>query len=208
MGNQLDVLLVEHRPGVGARDVQTLEEAGHRVQRCHSAPWEDGERNRHDRHLCAALKEGTCPLDLGVDVALLVRPRISPRPSIYEQGVTCAVRSGVPVVEAGPDALDPFAGVIDLRVEFDVVDACETAARERYERIAEAIRKRIDLSGTAATSSPEVEVGRDGDRLVVVVSGPDVEPLEVEAIVGSTLDAIGEVARGFAKVDVRYQATG
>src|SRR3546814_9180958 len=41
----------------------------------------------------------SCPLEGHIDVALLVRPRIAPRPTAVEDGVTCALRAGVPLVE-------------------------------------------------------------------------------------------------------------
>jgi len=118
----LDVMLIESRPGVAGRTAQALEEAGCRVHRCH----EPGEPS----FPCAALVDpGSCPIDGHVDVALLVRPRIAPRPSAIEDGAICAIRAGIPVVEQGTDVLDPFAPWLTLRThrDGDALAACVKA---------------------------------------------------------------------------------
>jgi hypothetical protein len=116
----LDVLLLESRSGASALAARDLEAAGHRVHRCH----EPGE----PAFPCAALT-GACPVDDGVDVALLVRPTVAPRPAVTEEGVTCAIRAGLPIVEQGSDILDPFATWVTHRVgpNEDVVAACKAA---------------------------------------------------------------------------------
>lgn len=69
-----------------------------------------------------------CPPARHTDVALVARPRVAPRPTALEQGATCAIRAGVPLVEAGPAALDPYEPWLADRVDDDVVAACEAAS--------------------------------------------------------------------------------
>lgn len=130
MAKDLDVLLIESSPGVGAADAERLESAGHRVHRCypdHAA--RGGHVPLRERSLCVGVTEGSCPLDRGVDVALLVRHRVATRPLASEAGVSCALRAGVPVVEDGPDLLDPYGPWVTVRVgDRDVVASCEHAA--------------------------------------------------------------------------------
>lgn len=134
----LDVLLIESRPDAGASAAADLEAAGHHVLRCHEpgAP----------AFPCAALVEGSsCPVDDGVDVALLVRPVIAPRPSAKEEGATCAIRAGLPIVEQGSDVLDPFDTWVTTRVRHDgdVVPACEGALDAGDDLLQRHVVKRI-----------------------------------------------------------------
>src|SRR4029450_7305190 len=89
----------------------------------------------------AVIDPADCPLDDRPDVALLVRDRIT-EPAARDQGASCAIRAGIPLVMAGPPALDPYEPWLAGRVEGadgDVVAACEAA------RIAAlgAVRRRI-----------------------------------------------------------------
>jgi hypothetical protein len=134
----LDVLLIESLPGAGALAAADLEAAGHRVHRCH----EPGTPT----FPCAALTEpGGCPIDSGVDLALLVRPSVAPRPGPTEEGATCAIRAGLPIVEQGSDQLDPFAAWVTHRVRHDgdVAEACEDALDIADEPLERHIRQRI-----------------------------------------------------------------
>ena len=125
MGDVLDVLVVENRPGVAADAVAALGRAGHRVHRCH----DDDDRGFPCR---GVVEPDTCPLVGAVDVTLVVRRGVTPRPTGLEHGVSCSLRSRVPVVEDGPTALDPFDGWLAGRVRTGqpVVDAVEVVARE------------------------------------------------------------------------------
>lgn len=125
----LDVLVVESLPRAAAAAAEALTAAGHTVHRC----YDDGVPG----FPCYAVAgPGACPLDHHVDVALVVRRRVDPRPTVFERGVACALRAGVPVVEQGPDLLDPFAPWIEQRLtdRDDVVDACRRAAAHHRNR--------------------------------------------------------------------------
>jgi hypothetical protein len=107
-----DVLLLESHPHVADQAAIDLAAAGHRIHRCH----EQGQQ----RSLCAALQEGGhCPIDDGIDVAVLVRSPLVPLPTYLEDGATCAHRAGIPIVEQGPAELDPWARWIAARVDAD-----------------------------------------------------------------------------------------
>ena len=59
---------------------------------------------------CNALVEGrVCPLDVGIDIAVTVRARPEALPTAGEQGITCALHEGIPVVTAGIAGRNPFA---------------------------------------------------------------------------------------------------
>lgn len=130
MTNGLDVLLIESQPGDGVVDAELLEAAGHRVHRCRpDRSRSTGRQSQRERFLCSAVVSGTCPLQSNIDVVLLVRGRVATCPTTYETGVSCALRAGIPVVEDGPELLDPYAPWITVRAGDDVLAACEEAAR-------------------------------------------------------------------------------
>lgn len=119
-------VLVMGAPGPATEDaVSSLERAGHEVVRCNNP----GE----PPFPCKGLT-GTCPLDeQDVDVALAVRARAWARPTVFDRGVSCAVRARVPVVLAGTSVLNPYekwATEVAERHE-EVVEAVERAASGR-----------------------------------------------------------------------------
>jgi hypothetical protein len=117
----LDVLVIESHQGAAAPASDILTAAGHRVHRCRD--------ERSNGFPCrGVIDPDACPLAGPIDVALAVRWRIDPHITEIEQGVTCALRARVPLVESGPSALDPFAPWLTARVEGDVVATCEAAA--------------------------------------------------------------------------------
>lgn len=203
----LDVLLLEATPGDGADDALRLEAAGHRVHRCddgpattvHPAGWRP----------CLALTEGRCPLDDHIDVALLARDGVAPRPGPGEIGVRCAVRAGVPIVEDGGDLLDPFAEWIDMRTEGrSVVEACEDAARATLVPVRDRLRElssRLLAAQGAAADDLAVRAERDGDRLSVVVSGPPLPAPTGRAVCDRALTALRALPHHYAVVDVTYE---
>jgi hypothetical protein len=123
MAQTLDVLVMESHPHAADEAVAALVAAAHRVHRCH----EPGGRS----FPCVGLTNpGACPLDRGIDVALLVRRRIAPRPTPWEGGVSCVIRAGVPLIEEGPEILDPFEPWVTARSDGDVVAACSRVLEE------------------------------------------------------------------------------
>jgi hypothetical protein len=167
MTDELDVLVLENRAGAAAYAVATLEEAGHRVHRCHDA--------NGSAFPCRALDgSDDCPLDHPVDVAVVVRHGVTPRPTYYEHGVLCANRNGLPIVAAGPDILDPFGpGVTERRgVDGDIEEGCRVAVTKGFEPLRRAVRvglaPLLPEHGIAANAST-CSIERRGGRLAVRV---------------------------------------
>lgn len=199
----LDVLLVESSPGAGSHDADQLEAAGHRVLRCHD-PGQEGFPCR------AVADPSACPIEDGVDVALLVRRRVTPRPTEHEHGVTCVLRAGIPLVEHGPAALDPYAEHLTGRTDGDVAAACEDAAEHGYDALRESIAVRIGrLIATAGHAPDEVKVDfrRRGGDLRIELAGPPLSTAIRQAITVRVLDALGGTGRTYGRVDVAYRDT-
>lgn len=134
----LDVLVVESHPGVGQAASEALTAAGHTVHRCHEAGT--------PAFPCKGLTDAEeCPVGPNLDVALLVRRRVTPRPTELEGGASCVIRAGVPLVEYGPDVLDPFERWIAGRAENDddVVSSVESAAAEALRAVARAVEQHL-----------------------------------------------------------------
>jgi hypothetical protein len=121
MTKPLNVLVLESHPWVGEAAAQHLERDGHRVHRCH----EQGDTG----FACVGLgADHHCPIDGHIDAAVLVRADGSAVPTPHEDGVRCAIRAGVPVVEVSGEGPDPFADWVALRAdESSVSSACVTA---------------------------------------------------------------------------------
>jgi len=207
----LDVLLLEAGPGDGAPDARQLEEAGHRVHRCFDAAGTIGSVHPSGWAPCRALTEGACPLDGPIDVALLARRGVSPRPGPREAGVRCAVRSGVPIVEDGGDLLDPFAQWITCRTAgADVVDACERAAAEAFAPVRERLRAgcaRLLAGHDVAPDQIQAAFDVDRDRLVVRLSGPPLPSVVQRALADKARDAVQGMVRTFRTIDVGYASS-
>jgi hypothetical protein len=98
----MDVLMLETEPGAADSAIEELGDRGHHVFRGH----EPGS----PAFPCRALEgRGPCPLaDPGIDVAVTVRDHPGTRPSLFEDGVACALRARVPLVVAGRATLNPY----------------------------------------------------------------------------------------------------
>jgi hypothetical protein len=204
MTEPLGVLVIESHSGAAAPAVAALEAAGHRAMSCYA----DGER----AFPCVGITEpALCPIDRGADVALLVRRRISPRPTPLEGGVPCAIRAQLPIVESGPDILDPFEPWIAKRsTGDDVVAACEQAHREVFDPLRDDITTRLGPVAGTDGFDPEAldcDIRTDGDALRVGVSGPGLSRARKQAIGVRVLDAVRDTGRRYGKVDVRYDTT-
>jgi hypothetical protein len=133
------VLVVESDRGAAVGPIADLQAAGHEVVRCHDT----GQA----AFPCNALADdGSCPLETadGVDVVLDYRARPHPKPTAFEDGVSCALRRHVPLVVMGTSALNPYerwtTAVADTD---DVVGACERAVARPIERLAGPARAEI-----------------------------------------------------------------
>jgi hypothetical protein len=198
----LNVLLLESEPH-GADDAgDELTEAGHTVLTCHDA----GQPAFPCRGI---LDRDACPLRAKViDVALAVRPRVRSLPAPSEDGVRCALMANVPLVVAGPSALDPYdrfaTRVLDRT--YQVVDACEAAAAE--ELPAHVYRAKNVLAsslGAGKASGADVSVTRQSGGLRVLVSDlDDVTRLERNAAVVRIVGALRAFDRSARTIDVNW----
>ncbi len=198
----LDVLVVESHPGASQHQAEQLEAAGHRVHRCN----EPGS----DAFPCREITEpGSCPVDAGVDVALLVRRHVAPRPTDREQGISCVIRAQVPVVEDGPAVLDPYANYVATRITGDVVASCEAAAASGYDPMRSAVLERMaPLLRSAGHEVDDVECSfvRVGTDLRVHLRGPAMSADQEQALAVRAMDAINTMGRSYGRIDVGYRA--
>jgi hypothetical protein len=155
----------------------------------------------------------SCPIEQGVDVAVLVRPHISPRPTPLESGVSCTVRAGVPLVEKGREALDPFAPWVTARVggrvADGVVDACTEATETVFGSLLARIQRRTLRTMAAEAGRPGplgCAIERHGRGLYVELSGPPVGKGVEHALAVRVVDAVRAEGRAFPTVDVTYRA--
>lgn len=208
MASPLDVLLLESHPGTGSGRAEELEAAGHRVHRCWSPSPERGHAD-DGRDPCGGTTGAGCPLDGRVDVALLVRRGVSPRLHLTEAGVGCAVRAGVPVVEDGTEALDPFAPYVAGRVEDDdVAGACQAAADGVWEAVADQVRVGSRALLAAEGINPDrigLRCRLDGDSLLVKVTGPPMGDRLQQALAVRAADALRDVPRRPSRVDISFE---
>jgi hypothetical protein len=171
MTRTLDVLVIESQRRAADVAVDDLLAAGHRVHRCYP--------EHSSGFPCRAVTDpDDCPLDHAADVALLARRQPTPRPTPLEQPVTCALRAGVPVVEAGPHrTFDPYADWVTERTDdpADTVAAVERAADEALASLRRTVHTTIapllrdeDIDPVATT----VEVVRQARALHVRVRLP------------------------------------
>jgi hypothetical protein len=201
----LDVLIMESQRGAAHGAEAALTAAGHRVHRCH----EPGDRG----FPCKGITEaGGCPLDQArIDVALVVRAHVDPKPTPLEDGISCAIRSGVPLVEDGPDLLDPFQPWVAARVDgADLVGTVVAAADHRFDPLRARILDRISiLLGGAHIDRSQVFIRFDSsDHSLQVVLDVDAEVdrhLE-QAIAVRVLDAIRSMDRTYGEVNVHVNS--
>lgn len=193
------VLLLESEEGSGAWAQERLVDAGHTVRRCH----EPGE----NVFPCAALRSGrTCPLEEGVDVALLVRREAHDEPTALEDGVACALRNHVPLVLAGWLVPSPYTWHAAALAGHDVVTACDVAGaaplRAQTNAALGSFRLALQMAGVA-TDGIAAAVHRDGDRLRVDLRSPHPLPDDLEEVVAvRAVRAVREIDRSIAKIDV------
>jgi hypothetical protein len=204
MTRSLDVLVLENRAGAADERVRALELAGHRVHRCHDA----GDRGFPCRGVS---HPGSCPLDRRIDVAVVVRRRVTPRPTALEAGVQCALRAQVPLVEDGPEALDPFGPWIAGRVgeDDDLVAACALAVDRSFDPLRDQVRAKVaPLLQNAGIDPGSVacDVERTGPALSVRLDVPVAVSTAVEQALGvRVLDAIRSSPHTFGQVHVQVR---
>lgn len=205
MTEPLDVLLLESHPWVGEASAKALAEAGHRVHRCHR-PGDAG-------YACVGLTDAhACPIEGHVDAAVLVRAYGTSAPTPHEDGVRCAVRAHVPVVEVGEKDTDPYADWVTLRTEERSLSAaCHAAVELARQPLVEAVLAKIspivtgadlDPAGVRCTLTarwPEMDVA-------LVLPGPVDRRLE-QAVGVRAYDALRAHTRSYKTVNVMVLAS-
>jgi hypothetical protein len=202
MTRPLDVLVIESHRGAAASAVSALESAGHHVHRCYD---EDDSLGFPCR---GVVNREDCPLVRHTDVALLVRRRVTPRPTSLEQGATCALRAGVPLVEAGPAILDPYEPWLAARADddADVVATCEAASDAALGELRREILRLVSpiLFGAGiVTSQAGCRIEPQANRLQVQFDLPvPVAPGVKQALAVRVLDAVRGAGRTYGPVQV------
>lgn len=209
MTTQLDVLVIESRPGAAAAAERALEAAGHTTTTCRP----DGSGTAFPCR--AMLDPADCPLSERPDVALLVRDGDA-GPGVEEQGASCALRDGIPLVEAGPlGAVDPFEQWLAGRVDGDsrdIVAACEAARTAALGALRRRILTLVRPSLAAAHISMSgvtcrIEPRGMGLRVAFDIFGP-VPPGLRQALAVRTLDAVRGGHRPYEHVSVSVTEVG
>jgi hypothetical protein len=157
-------LLIESAPSSVA---DVLATAGHEVVRCHHV--------EGPAFPCAGLTDEGCPIEgpIPIDLAVAVRAEAAEQPTADEAGVTCAIRTGLPLVVVGPDGPAPFAPWAEACTTAEAVPAAATravdaiAARRAAPMRAEILRL-LAVEGVDA-GEVQVDVERDGDTATVMI---------------------------------------
>ena len=162
------VLVVESDRCTAHRAIADLLAAGHEVARCHESGL--------PAFPCNALRDGgTCPLDTGhgVDVLLDYRAHPHPRPTPFEDGVSCVARRQIPVVVAGMSTFNPFEKWTTAIAAGDaIVDACERAAFGPIDSLAAVARAKVQqllADDPVVADAADVTVTRDDRGTVQAV---------------------------------------
>lgn len=201
MERPLDVLIMETTRGGARSAVVELEAAGHRTHRCR----DDGAPAFPCR---GVVDPSTCPLEGPVDVTLVVRNTVHPSTSTLEDGVSCSLRAGVPVVEDGTSILDPFEGWLTTRVgDRSVASACEEAASTGFAGlVTDVVASCARLVRTWGGDPGEMgcRTHTAWPSLQVEVEVPvHLNQGQQEALAVRALDAVRAGRRSFGKVNVQ-----
>lgn len=200
MSTALNLLILESHAGAADRAVDELAADGHTVHRCHEPAGA--------AFPCVGVTEqGGCPLDAPIDVALLVRRGVGPAPTPLEDGVPCALRSGIPVVEDGTDLLDPYAPFVTTRVGTDesVAEACRRAITEAMEpleaEVAEALVPFLEANGRSPQDCT-VRLEPLGDLLRIHLSATGLTPTLTGQLSVKAVDTVRAMRRTWDSIEV------
>jgi hypothetical protein len=195
----LNVMVLESEYGAADEARDELTAAGHVVLRCH-------ERGVPQFPCRGLVDRAACPLvSHDVDVALTVRSRVRSQPAPSEDGVRCALLAQVPLVVAGPAALDPYEGFETRSLDrtYDVVETCEAAAGAElgaYARRAEAVV--AACSGVRRTPARVRVTRRDGGLRVGIAGLDDATRQERQTAVVRVVGALRQLDRTARTIDV------
>lgn len=197
----LDVLVIESDRGVGAGAAEALVRAGHRVHRCHD--------DQEAAFPCVGVTEPRrCPLDR-VDAALVVHAGGTTELSIREEGASCVLRAGLPVVALAPATaaaeLDPWLAdrVGDEAAAVGAVASAVAAAAEERRRAVVAMCAPLLAEAGIDPAAVGCEIVREGHRLHAQIDlpAPVDEPVR-QALAVRALAALGAADRPHDSVGV------
>ena len=200
MGTSLNLLIMESHAGVADEAAQLLEAEGHSVHRCH----DDTGRP----FPCVGVTDThRCPIDGPLDAAVLVRRGVAPAPTPLEDGVPCALRAGVPVIEDGTDILDPYADFVTTRVGAGetVAQACERAIHEAVaplERDVEAALVPFLESNGHQPGDCTVRLEPRGDLLRIHLLTDDLPSMLVSQLSVKAVDTVRAMQRAWPSIEV------
>lgn len=187
----MNVLVIETEMGGADTEAQALAQHGDVVFRCFPDRW--GTEPRNDPFKCIGVTDGACPLDCGVDVAVMRTDGLYP--SIHTAGSLCAMRRGIPVAE--------------VERSVNVVAVAENAVAAGWDQLRREIRWRIapllsdlDVRGDAI----DLDFETIGPDLYVTITGPRIDPEESQRIASRVADAIAISKRTFSKMNVAYRS--
>jgi hypothetical protein len=186
----MKVMLIESVPSGDPSIAAELRARGHDVVRCY-----EGDAQPFP---CVGLTSPErCPLASGdVAVACVVREFGVFDPTPFEAGVTCALRSRVPVVVDDP-AMSPFNGyAVDARG--DLVGTAERVASESLDGHVEVLR-----SFFSATPVMDVDVRRgEGDLKVTLTLPKNAPEWTVQYVTSRAAGVLREYDRYAPRIDV------
>lgn len=163
------VLVMESNPYAADAAASEIATAGHQVVRCF-------ERDLGNFPCNALYAGGRCPLDDGeVDVAVVVRGHAWPSSMPLERGAVCAVRAGVPLVDAGVTARSPFErwAAVTVGEGESIVDACTAAAHHPHHNTTQTVTPSATVAqvlSSLAASGRDAALVVDDDVPVGVVT--------------------------------------
>ncbi len=200
MSTPLDVLLIESHLGAGDDSSAALTASGHRVHRCHHAGDESWA--------CVGVSAPTaCPVEGHLDAAVLAREPGALASTPLEDGVRCAIRSGVPVVGVNVTDDSDYAPWVTLRAgDRSIVAACRAAVELARQPLADEVISRISPLVVDAGLDPSdlrCKISSQGRSMTVAVTLPGPADLRLEQAVGvRAYDVLRTHAARYSTVDV------
>ena len=186
----MKVMLIESVPSGDPAVADELRARGHEVVRCY-----DGGDAPFPCVGVTAPEE--CPLAAGdVAVACVVREFGVFDPTPFEAGVTCALRSRVPVV-VDSAAVSPFGGYV-IDAGGDLVTTAEKAASQ-------SLAGHVDVLRTFFATKPVTDVDvrrRDGGLNVIVSVAEDAPEPVVQYVMSRAAGVLREYDRYTPRIDV------
>lgn len=166
-----------------------LSASGHEVVRC----TEPGA----DAFPCKGLTHEGCPLEgPPVHAVVALRERPTAPPTAGESGITCALRTGLPVVVVGAEEAEPgpLAEWTEVCADVDrlsgsIERAVETAAERRAEPLVREVRRVLAVEGIDA-GEVRVDVSRDGDLAHLTVRTELSLDARVSGVVATRVHAV------------------